>query len=82
MSGKFDWRFLVKAALGVKADRILSFQVDMPPKREATTSVQAPFKVIKMDSDAQDFSCESESDKYRLAEEPSYPLFTNAEVRS
>lgn len=54
----------------------------MPPKREATTSVQAPIKVIKMDSDAQDFSCESESDKYRLAEEPSYPLFTNTEVRS
>lgn len=73
----------VKSALGVKADRILSFSGwQMPPKREATTSVQAPIKVIKMDSDAQDFSCESESDKYRLAEEPSYPLFTNTEVRS
>ncbi|XP_011612233.1 uncharacterized protein isoform X1 [Takifugu rubripes] len=54
----------------------------MPPKREATASVQAPIKVIKMDGDAHDFSCESESDKYRLAEEPSYPLFTNAEQES
>lgn len=54
----------------------------MPPKKEASTSVQPPFKVIKMDSGAQDFSCESESDKHVLEEEPSYTLFNNSEVRS
>lgn len=53
----------------------------MPPKRDATTSVQPPLKVIKMDGDAQDFSCESGNGKYRLAEEPSYPVFDNNEVR-
>lgn len=53
----------------------------MPPKRDATTSVQPPLKVIKMDGDAQDFSCESENNKYTLDEEPSYSVFTNNEVR-
>lgn len=53
----------------------------MPPKRHAGTSTQAPLKIVKMDSGAQEFVCESGEDKYRLPEEPSYPMFPN-EVRS
>lgn len=53
----------------------------MPPKRGATTSVQPPLKLIKMEGDAQDFSSESGNGKYSVVEHPSYPVFTNNEVR-
>lgn len=53
----------------------------MPPKRDASASVQPPLKVIKMEDDTQDFSSESGNGKYSIAEQPSYPMFTNNEVR-
>ena len=54
----------------------------MPPKRDAgTTSALPPMKMIKIGTDAQEFGCDPEEEKYRLDEESSFSPFPNNEVR-
>ncbi|XP_029287450.1 uncharacterized protein LOC115008186 isoform X2 [Cottoperca gobio] len=52
----------------------------MPPKRDAgATPTQPPIKMIKINTDSQEFGCDTVEDKYRMAEESSYSPFPNNE---
>lgn len=60
----------------------LFFLSPMPPKRDAgAVLTQPPVKMIKINTDAQEFGCDPVEDKYRLPEESSFSPFPNNEVR-
>ncbi|XP_029006003.1 uncharacterized protein LOC114855215 [Betta splendens] len=52
----------------------------MPPKRETgEVPAQPPLKMIKINTDAQEFGCDSGEDKYRLTEESGFSPFPTNE---
>ncbi|KAM9408895.1 uncharacterized protein KZ484_001258 isoform 2-T2 [Pholidichthys leucotaenia] len=54
----------------------------MPPKRDsAATQTQPAMKRMKVDTETQEFGCNSPEEKYGLAEESSYQHFLSDEVK-
>ena len=54
----------------------------MPPKRDAgAPGTSPPMKMIKIGTDGQEYGCDPEESRYRLAEDGAYSPFMNNEVR-